>query len=237
VSSAISADDDEAVLSSLHRASPVIRSSFLMGGETKYKQFLAAVSGDSRVSELLGNLELLESHFQPSNYDFKEFTSDFFLNFVTFLLISDELISDGNRCFRLSPSTECAVVNEGSNTEQHVFAGQTFTGGTSLLLGNNASFKKFGKDGRRAYFVAVDKNWEVGIPLNPEETADAQKMALRIKKRVEELAAASPNAKSEARDMSGTDDITSQLMKLSEMHQAGALTDDEWVAAKKRVLG
>jgi hypothetical protein len=237
VSSAISANDDAATLSALHKASRAIRSAFLVGGETKYKQFLATVSMNTRVTELLGNVGILESHLEMSNYDYKELTSSFFENFVQFILVSDDLISDGTGCFRLSPRTECAVVTEGSNTKQEIYAGQTFDGGFSLLVGKWASTRTVGKDGRRAFFVAIDNNWEISIPLNPEETAGAQKMALRVKRRVEALAAESPKAKSEATDVTVTEDITSQLMRLSDMRQAGALTEDEWIAAKKRVLG
>jgi hypothetical protein len=238
MASAIGGDDDEAALFALHKASLVFGSVFLLtGGLTKYNQFLVAISKNPRVKELLGNVGILKSHFDVTNYDSKELTSFRYSDLVRFLLVSDNLITDGKRCYRLSPSTECAVVSEGSNTKQEIHAGQTFDGGFSVLVGKWASTRTVGKDGRRATFVAVDKDWEISIFLNPEETADAQKMALRVKKQVEALATKSSVAKSGPKDMTATDTITSQLVKLSEMHQAGVLTEEEWTAAKKKILG
>ncbi len=34
-----------------------------------------------------------------------------------------------------------------------------------------------------------------------------------------------------------TEDVTAQIEKLSELHQSGALTDEEFAAAKKKILG
>ena len=34
-----------------------------------------------------------------------------------------------------------------------------------------------------------------------------------------------------------TDDVTAQIEKLSALHQSGALTDEEFAAAKKKLLG
>jgi len=66
------------------------------------------------------------------------------------------------------------------------------------------------------------------VGANRAEQAQAQQQQAQAAQQ-QQAAAPAPSA--------GGTDVTAQLNNLNQMHQSGALTDEEYAAAKKKLLG
>ena len=230
-------DDDEAALLALYGLEAQVQREFLMGANGKYEAIMSVLAEGGHLPASFGQTALLRAHFDASQLDLKKSFANQIEEFTHFILLCDSMVTDGKSVHRFSSSTEFAIIEEGSNTEQYVFAGQYFTGGAALLLGTGADIQKKGKDQRRAFFVVADKGWQLGIPLDPEKTGDAQNEALRLRKVVESIAAPAVGSAAEAPRSDAQQSLATQIRELTELKDAGALSEEEFSRAKSRILG
>lgn len=76
--------------------------------------------------------------------------------------------------------------------------------------------------------VALAAGYRMGQRRAEEQTAQPEAYS-------QQPAPAAPAAAAAAAPP--TEDVITQIEKLSELHQSGALTDEEYAAAKKKILG
>lgn len=154
------------------------------------------------------------------------------------LVFPKVLVVNGNHCV-MSESTRAEVVEEGQDNTQYVYEGQYFTGGAALLLGRGASSKKVGNDSRKAFLVLTDAKWQQAIELHPDKIADAKKFVFRLSKRVAEFnpsVAQKPTTQSPSFDPV-TSGVADELTKLKAQLDDGAISFEEYEAAKRKALG
>lgn len=223
----------------LHGLGMDFNRAFLMGSESKYWNFVADLTSVDGYEESIGELTIVHAHidFNSSNLS-KEHLKDpvaFLAKLPRYILASRSAITDGQSFGLLSSKSEFEIVNEGAYTKQKVFAGQHLTGWAAVFLGPAGTFKDVGKDSRRSYFVATDKDWQFMIPLHPEKTGDADKAARKLKALISSFGLTEKVDKEQV--PAQQESLTEQIEKLVGLHQQGALSDEEFANAKKRLLG
>lgn len=233
------AGHDGLALQHLHRLGMDFNRAFLIGSEKRYWNFVASLPSLASFKEAIGELTIVHAHhdFKPENLP-KEYLKDpvnFLTNLPRYIFASKSTITDGQNFGFFSSTSDFEVINEGAYTKQKVFAGQYLTGWAAVFLSPAGTFRDFGKDTRRSYFVATDKEWQFMIPLDPEKTGDADKAARK-------LAALSSSLGSGTGDATdgpagGQESLTEQLEKLAGLHKNGILSDEEFATAKKKLLG
>jgi len=81
----------------------------------------------------------------------------------------------------------------------------------------------------------------VTLPGKAQQQATAQQQSAAAQKAAAEKAAAQQKADTDAKAAAAAaaqaSDPTAQLKKLADLHASGVLTDEEYAAAKKKVLG
>lgn len=154
------------------------------------------------------------------------------------LVFPKVLVINGSHC-ALSESTRAEVVEEGQDNTQYVYEGQYFTGGAALLLGTGASSRKVGKDSRRAFLVLTDAKWQQAIELHPDKVAEAKKFISRLPKLIATLqpsASQRPTPRLASAEPA-TSGVADELRKLKALCDEGAISSEEYEAAKRKVLG
>ena len=224
-------------LMALHKLGTEVWSQFLFGANSKVESLFKAFSASGELLPEMGKLSLLWPFFDAANVDWKKSMEDEIEDAHRFLIIAKSALCDGRQVYHLSGKSEFGVIEEGTNTEQHVFGGQLFTGGTALVLGKGADIEKKGKDNRRTFFVGSDPDWQVVVPLDPENTGDAQKLAMALKKVAESIADEGSHADGSSGGAAVGADIAGQLQQLVQLRDSGALSEEEFELAKARLLG
>ena len=69
-----------------------------------------------------------------------------------------------------------------------------------------------------------------GVAIGKNQAAQAQQQAQAQQAQAAPAAPAAPAA-------APTKDVTAELQKLADLHKSGVLTDEEFAAAKKKLLG
>lgn len=222
----------------LHRLGMDFNRAFLMGSEKRYWNFVASLSSLESFKEAIGEITIVHAHhdFKAENLP-KDYLKDpvtFLANLPKFIFASTSAITDGQNFGLFSSNSEFEVINEGAYTKQKVFAGQHLTGWAAVFLGPAGTFRDVGKDSRRSYFVATDKDWQFMLPLDPEKTGDADKAARKLKALISGLGPTESAGQEPA--LLHSESLTEQLEKLVGLHRQGILSDEEFVAAKKKLL-
>jgi len=178
----------------------------------------------------------LDSDYQPQ--ELFEGHSGWFSDKEYIVVFPKALVVKGTYC-KLSGATRAEVVEEGQDSTEHVYEGQFFTGVTALLIGRGGSNRKVGEDNRQAFLVVTDPKWQQSVQLHPDRVGEAKKFVRRLEQKVAgfELPAARPAVPAMPSSSSGGRGVADELSKLKGLLDQGAISEEEYTAAKRKVLG
>lgn len=109
---------------------------------------------------------------------------------------------------------------------------------TRLILTGPLAFglrKK--KDTREMFLVVEGEGFAHVEPSDPKQRQQALKFVAEFNTRARQLVADNPEEPLETPAADANDDPTAKLARLAELHEAGALSAEEFAEAKRRVLG
>ena len=104
--------------------------------------------------------------------------------------------------------------------------------GSALLVGL-ATAKTKTTDTRRAHFIVVHPKWRITETITSDSAMEANGIASQINAIAEHLQRRETTSPS---NTSTTPSLSGEMIKLAELHRAGVLSDDEFTAAKARLL-
>lgn len=230
-------DEGQAVLE-LQKLFKIFQRTFLMGSEEKYWNFVEVLKSNQIIEKKFGAISVVHSRLDSKMMAGQKDPVAFLESWVNFLLITSRFVSDGFEFRKITPTTEFAVIKEGSNTKQKIFAGQHLIGGASILFGTASQFRNVGADTRGAFFTVTDVEWQFAIPLEPDKTADADKAAVRGNSIAKSLQSdVGSNAGAEKTKTGGESSIAGEISKLAELLDKGLIDEQEFQEAKRKLLG
>lgn len=231
------ADEGKAALE-LHKLFKIFNRTFLIGSEDKYWNFVEVLKSNRIIENKFGSISVVHSKLESEMMAGQKDPVAFIENWVNFLLISSGFVSDGFEVRKITPATEFAVIKEGSNTKQKIFAGQHLIGGASILFGTASKFRNVGTDNRGAFFTVTDVNWQFVIPLEPDKTADADKAAVRGNSIAKSLqSGVGSNAEVEITKTGDESSVAGEISKLADLLDKGLIDEQEFQDAKRKLLG
>ena len=157
-----------------------------------------------------------------------------------FFLFFDGGLSFEGRFHKYSPDVSFAVVEEGQDTREYVYEGQYFSGGKAFLLGRGGSSRKKGSDDREAELVITGPSWQESLSIDADEVGSARKLIARLEPKIRKSQGGQPIGSPEdtkiapALPASG---VADEIKKLSDLRKEGVLSEEEFQAAKKNLLG
>ncbi|MCJ0899139.1 SHOCT domain-containing protein [Rhodococcus sp. ARC_M13] len=104
--------------------------------------------------------------------------------------------------------------------------------GSALLVGL-ATAKTKTTDTRRAHFIVVHPKWRITETITSDSAMEANGIASQINAIAEHLQRRETTSPS---NTSTTPSLSGEMIKLAELHRAGVLSDNEFTAAKARLL-
>jgi hypothetical protein len=121
-----------------------------------------------------------------------------------------------------------------------IYEGQYFTGGSAFLLGRGGSSRKEGSDDREAELVITGPSWQESLSIDPDEVGSARKLIARLEPKIRKSQAERTVVSSEAtKDVPviSSSGVADEIKKLNDLRKGGVLSEEEFQAAKKNLLG
>ncbi len=231
-------EDEGQALLQLQKLFKIFQRTFLIGSEDKYWGFLEALKSNQIIEKKFGAISVVNSRLDSKMMASQKDPVAFLDSWVNFLVITSRIVSDGFEFRKITPTTEFAVIKEGSNTKQKIFAGQYLIGGAAILFGTASRFETVGADTRGAFFTVTDVDWQFAIPIEPDKTADAEKAAVRGNSIAKSLQSdVGSNAEAEKTKTGGESSIAGEISKLAELLDKGLIDEQEFQEAKRKLLG
>ena len=228
--------DSKACMSALFALRWEFRTNIAFGGDSKFDSFVELLETKGALKPTINGLTVIRGHTKGLEMQFGMLSNAGMEEFIKgmVLIVSDEMLASSKGTFSYSSKTEFGVISEGTNTEQFVFGGQYLIGAWAVVLGRGVSIEKKGNDNRLCYFIAADDDWQVDIPIDSERTAQSEKLAMRLSKKVAHLGQPEQRPMPESIEKN---DITEKLRALVDFHKEGVLSDEEFSLARARLLG